>query len=67
MNPKPSISPWNIIIEVHLQKEISKPKLAQEVMATVFWDTDGVIHMDFLEHEPPSTHSHYNATLKTLK
>jgi len=32
------------------KKKNSKPKLGQEVMATVFWDTDGVIHMDFLEH-----------------
>jgi hypothetical protein len=50
MNPKPSNSPWNIIIKVHLQKKISKPKLGLEVMATVFLDTDGVIHMDFLEY-----------------
>jgi len=32
------------------KKKNSKPKLGQEVMTTVFWDTDGVIHMDLLEH-----------------
>jgi hypothetical protein len=32
------------------KKKISKPKLGQEAKATVFWETDGVIHMDFPEH-----------------
>lgn len=36
-------------------------------MATVFWDADGVIHMDFLEPGTTTNPKRYIATLKTLK
>jgi histone-lysine N-methyltransferase SETMAR len=36
-------------------------------MATVFWDTGGVIHMDFLKPGTTISLEHYIAALKTLK
>jgi hypothetical protein len=36
--------------KVQLKKKINTQAWAGQVMATVFWDTDGVIQTDFLEH-----------------
>jgi hypothetical protein len=56
VNLKPSISVWNVLTKA----------LAGKLMATVFWDSNGVIHMDFLEPGTTINSEHYIA-LKTLK
>jgi hypothetical protein len=51
MNPKSSVGPWNITIKVHLQKKkFQNPSLGRKSLPQFFLDTDGVIHMDFLEY-----------------
>jgi hypothetical protein len=57
MNLKPSISPWNVITKA----------LTGKLMATVFRDADGGIHMDFLEPGTTINLEYYIATLRTSK
>ncbi|KFD56292.1 hypothetical protein M513_02747 [Trichuris suis] len=42
-------------------------RTARKVMATIFWDLDGVILTDFLEGERTVTASYYKAVLRKLK
>jgi hypothetical protein len=67
MNPEPSVSPWNIITRFTCKKKFKPQVSAGKLMATVFWDADGVIHMDFLEPGTTTNPKRYIATLKTLK
>jgi hypothetical protein len=48
-------------------KKFKTQVLAGKLMATIFWDVDGVIHMDFLEPGTTTNPDRYIATLKTLK
>jgi histone-lysine N-methyltransferase SETMAR len=68
MNLKASISPWNITVKVHLQKNIYKTQaLAGKLMATVFWDADDFIYTDLLEPGTTINSECYTGTLKGLK
>ena len=40
---------------------------AQKIMATVFWDKDGIILLDFLEGQKTITASYYEKVLRKLK
>ncbi|GFN73868.1 histone-lysine N-methyltransferase SETMAR [Plakobranchus ocellatus] len=40
---------------------------ARKVLFTVFWDMEGVVHMEFLEQGQTVNSERYNSTLRALK
>jgi histone-lysine N-methyltransferase SETMAR len=56
------ISSQRFTCENKIKTQVSAGKL----MATVFWDVDGVIHMEFLEPGTTINPERYIATVKTL-
>jgi histone-lysine N-methyltransferase SETMAR len=49
------------------KKKFKTQVSARKLMATVFWDADGFIHLDLLESGTTINSERYSATLKHLK
>jgi hypothetical protein len=65
MNPRPSVS-LGISSQAFTCKQFKTQVSAGKLMAKIFWDAGGVMHMDFLEPGTTTNPECNIATLKTL-